>query len=294
MSQNDPYLPPQGGQYIPPPPPYEATSDIPPESPYHSSPAPQQGSRGLVGWLASAALAVWAVVKYGLLLVVKVPALATLLTGVVSVGAYTLLFPWQVAIGLVVLIFVHEMGHVLEIRRQGLAATAPIFLPFLGAGIFMRTQAQSPLKQAQIAIAGPIAGTLGATVALVLYAATRFDLFLVWAYFGYWINLFNLIPFGMLDGGWILAPVSKWIQVAGLAILAGLFFAGLINPLVLIVVAIGMPMVYRRFREPDYDAYLTSGPASARLAIGATWLALVVFLGVAFYQTEGMLQTFLR
>src|SRR5206468_12693322 len=82
MSQNDPYLPPQGGQYIPPPPPYEATSDIPPESPYHSSPAPQQGSRGLVGWLASAALAVWAVVKYGLLLVVKVPALATLLTGV--------------------------------------------------------------------------------------------------------------------------------------------------------------------------------------------------------------------
>jgi len=294
MSQNDPYLPPQGGQYIPPPPPYEATSDIPPESPYHSSPAPQQGSRGLVGWLASAALAVWAVVKYGLLLVVKVPALATLLTGVVSVWAYTLLFPWQVAVGLVVLIFVHEMGHVLEIRRQGLAATAPIFLPFLGAGIFMRTQAQSPLKQAQIAIAGPIAGTLGATVALVLYAATRFDLFLVWAYFGYWINLFNLIPFGMLDGGWILAPVSKWIQVAGLAILAGLFFAGLINPLVLIVVAIGMPMVYRRFREPDYDAYLTSGPASARLAIGATWLALVVFLGVAFYQTEGMLQTFLR
>jgi len=294
MSQNDPYRPPQGGQYIPPPPPYEATSDIPPESPYHSSPAPQQGSRGLVGWLASAALAVWAVVKYGLLLVVKVPALATLLTGVVSVWAYTLLFPWQVAIGLVVLIFVHEMGHVLEIRRQGLAATAPIFLPFLGAGIFMRTQAQSPLKQAQIAIAGPIAGTLGATVALVLYAATRFDLFLVWAYFGYWINLFNLIPFGMLDGGWILAPVSKWIQVAGLAILAGLFFAGLINPLVLIVVAIGMPMVYRRFREPDYDAYLTSGPASARLAIGATWLALVVFLGVAFYQTEGMLQTFLR
>ena len=294
MSQNDPYLPPQGGQYIPPPPPYEATSDIPPESPYHSSPAPQQGSRGLVGWLASAALAVWAVVKYGLLLVVKVPALATLLTGVVSVWAYTLLFPWQVAIGLVVLIFVHEMGHVLEIRRQGLAATAPIFLPFLGAGIFMRTQAQSPLKQAQIAIAGPIAGTLGATVALVLYAATRFDLFLVWAYFGYWINLFNLIPFGMLDGGWILAPVSKWIQVAGLAILAGLFFAGLINPLVLIVVAIGMPMVYRRFREPDYDAYLTSGPASATLAIGATWLALVVFLGVAFYQTEGMLQTFLR
>src|SRR2546430_9219056 len=98
----------------------------------------------------------------------------------------------------------------------------------------------------------------------------------------------------MVGGAWTLPPVLMGTQVPALALLAGLFFAGLITPLVLIVVAIGMPMVYRRFREPDYDAYLTSGPASARLAIGATWLALVVFLGVAFYQTEGMLQTFLR
>lgn len=294
MSQNDPYPPPQGGEYIPPPPPYTATSDIPPDSPYHYSPAPQQGNRGALGWLGSGLLAVWGVVKYGVILVAKIPALATLVTAVISVGAYSLLFPWQVAIGLVVMILVHEMGHVVELRRQGVAATAPIFIPIFGAAIFNRTQAQSPIHQAQIGIAGPIAGTLGALAALALYASTHVTLYLVWAYWGFWLNLFNLIPFAFLDGGWILAPISKWFQVAGLGILAALFFAGVINPLVLLVVVLGLPMVVRRFREPAYDAYLTSGPFSARAFITAAWLGLVVLLGVAFFQTESLLQTVVR
>jgi Zn-dependent protease len=294
VSQNDPYTPPQGGQYIPPPPQYQATSDIPPQSPYHYSPAPQQQSRGAFGWLATAALAVWAFVKYGLFFVFKIPALATALTALVSVGAYALLFPWQVAAGIVALLFVHEMGHVIEIRRQGLVATAPIFIPFMGAAVFMRTHAQSPVRQAEIGIAGPIAGTIGALGALVLYRYTGVSIFLVWAYFGFLINLFNLIPFGMLDGGWILAPVSKWVQVAGLGVLAALFFAGQINPFVLLVVIVGIPMVYRRFRDPAYDAYLTSGPATPRYTIGALWLVLVVFLAVAFYQTETLLHSFVR
>ncbi|HEX9476032.1 MAG TPA: site-2 protease family protein [Candidatus Dormibacteraeota bacterium] len=290
--RNQPYGPPGGGQPPPPPPPpmYPVTSDIPPSSPYHYSPAPtSRRNSGILGGILSALLAVWAVAKYALIFVAKVPALATLLTGLIAVGAYALLFPWQVAVGLVGMIFIHEMGHVFEIRRQGMAATAPIFIPFLGAAIFQRSHAQSAVRQAQIGIAGPIAGTVAAAVSLVLYTSTHFDLFLVWAYFGFWINLFNLIPFGMLDGGWITAPIGKWVQVAGLAILAALFFAGQVNPLVLIVVALGMPMVYRRFKDRAYDAYLTSGPPSARFALGAAWLVLVVFLGVAFFQTETML-----
>lgn len=278
-----------------PPPIYPVTSDIPPQSPYHYSPAPvSRRSGGILGGLVTAVLAVWAFAKYALLFVAKVPALTTMLTGLLSVGAYALLFPWQVAVGLVAMIFVHEMGHVVEIRRQGMQATAPIFIPFLGAAIFQRSHAQSPVRQAQIGIAGPIAGTVAAIVALVLYVATNVDLFLYWAYLGFWINLFNLIPFGMLDGGWITAPISKWVQVAGLVLLAALFFAGVVNVLVVIVVALGMGMVYRRFRDPAFDAYLTSGPASARYAMGAAWLALVVFLGVAFYQTEVMVQTLVR
>ena len=296
MEERNQPPPPPPGQLPPPPPPiYPVTADIPPQSPYHYSPAPsQRRSRGIAGGLIAALAAAWAYGKYVLLLVFKVPALTTLLTGLLSVGAYALIFPWQVAAGLVAMIFIHEMGHVVEIRRQGMAATAPIFIPFLGAAIFQRSHAQSPLRQAQIGIAGPIAGTIAAVVALVLYTVTHVDIYLYWAYLGFWINIFNMIPFGMLDGGWILAPVSKWIQVAGLGALVALFFAGQVNPLVLIVVALGMPMVYRRFRDKAYDAYLTSGPASPRYAIGAAWLALVVILGVGLYQTEAILQTFVR
>src|SRR5438309_2668976 len=208
MSQNDPYEPSQGGQYIPPPPAYQATSDIPPQSPYHYSPAPQQGNRGRLGWLVSAALAVWAVAKYGLLLLVKLPAGGTIISLIVSFGGYALVFgPWF-AVALVVMILVHEMGHVVEIRRQGMQATAPIFIPFLGAAIFQRTHPTDAVKQAQIGIAGPIAGTLGATVAALLYGSTHNEVFLMAAWLGFFLNLFNLIPLWQLDGAWILGPGS--------------------------------------------------------------------------------------
>jgi Zn-dependent protease len=297
MEEKNQYLPPPpgAGQLPPPPPIYPVTADIPPQSPQHYSSTPGTAkSRGLAGGLLAALAAAWAYGKYVLLVIFKVPAMTTLLTGLISVGAYTLLFPWQVAAGLVAMIFVHEMGHVVEIRRQGMAATAPIFIPFLGAAIFQRSHAQTPVRQAQIGIAGPIAGTIAAVVALVLYSVTHVEVYLYWAYLGFLINLFNMIPFGMLDGGWILAPVSKWVQIAGLAILGALFFAGTVNVVVVLIVALGMPMVYRRFRDGAYDRYLTSGPASARYAIGAAWLALVIFLGVAFYQTEGMLHALVR
>jgi Zn-dependent protease len=290
-------MPPQGGDYIPPPPPpiYPVTSDIPPESPYHYSPAPtRRNHRGLLGGLAALLFAALAYGKYAVLLIFKIPALLTLGSALVSVAAYSLLAgPW-VAVGLVLMILVHEMGHVVEIRRQGMQATAPIFIPFLGAAIFQRSHAQSPIRQAQIGIAGPIAGTIGATAALVLYGSTHWIVLLIWAYYGFLINLFNLIPFGMLDGGWILAPVSKWIQVAGLAVLVALFFSGQVSPLIIIIVVLGVPVVFQRFRNPALDAQLTSGPAGPRYAMGAAWLGLVAYLAFFFFQTDSMLSGFLR
>src|SRR4029077_9789108 len=195
------------------------------------------------------------------LLIFKIPALATLGSALISIGAYSVWGgPWF-AVGLVLMIFIHEMGHVVEIRRQGMAATAPIFIPFFGAAIFQRSHAQSPMRQAEIGIAGPIAGTIGATAALVLYNSTHWTPLLGWAYLGFLINLFNLIPFGMLDGGWILAPVSKWIQVAGLAVLLYLSISGTVSALVIIIVVLGIPVVLQRFRDRQVDAYLTSEPA---------------------------------
>jgi Zn-dependent protease len=273
---------------------YPVMSDIPPDSPYHSSTAPSPGrSRGLLGGLGALFVAALAYGKYALL-IFKGGSLLTLGSALVSVVAYSFLGgPWF-AVGLVLMIFVHEMGHVVEIRRQGMAATAPIFIPFLGAAIFQRSHAQSPMRQAQIGIAGPIAGTIGATVAFVLYGETHWVVLLMWAYYGFLINLFNMIPFGMLDGGWILAPTSKWVQVAGLAALAYGWIVGFISPLVIIILIIGLPMVWQRFRNPALDAYLTSGPAGPRIAMGLAWLGLVAYLAFFFLQTEQMLIPFLR
>jgi len=296
MDDRNPF-PPQGGDFIPPPPPpiYPVTSDIPPESPHHSSPAPTaRRNQGLLGGLGALLVAALAYGKYAFLILVKVPFLLTAGTALVSVVAYSFFGgPWF-AVGLVLMIFVHEMGHVVEIRRQGMAATAPIFIPFLGAAIFQRSHAQSPMRQAQIGIAGPIAGTIGATVAFILYGQTHWVVLLLWAYYGFLINLFNMIPFGMLDGGWILAPTSKWVQVAGLAALAYGWVMGFISPLVIIILILGLPMVWQRFRNPALDAYLTSGPAGPRIAMGLAWLGLVAYLAFFFLQTEHMLTPFLR
>jgi Zn-dependent protease len=271
------------------------TADIPPQSPYHYSPAPStRQRRGLLGGIGAALLAAWAYGKYILLFAFKFKFLATFLSMVVSFGAYALFFgPWA-AVSIIAMIFFHEMGHVIEIRRQGMKATAPIFIPFFGAAIFQRQHAQSPIHQAQIGIAGPLAGTVAATAAFALYAVTHSPIVLFSAYFGFLINLFNLIPFGMLDGGWILAPASKWFQVAGLAVVAGLLIFAPVSPLLIIIVILGLPMVYRRFSNKALDAYMTSGPAGSRYAIAGAWLVLVLYLGYAFLQTESLLQSFVR
>src|SRR6266853_4668229 len=281
MSQNDPFLPGDGRELPPPPPAYPVTSDIPPQSPYHYSPAPNQGSRrGAGSYLGGLLAAVWAFVKFGVLLIFKIPAFGTIISLVISFGGYAVFYgPWF-AVALVTMIFVHEMGHVLEIRRQGMEATAPIFIPFMGAAIFQRSHPTDALKQAQIGIAGPIAGTIGATAAFALYGSTHSPVLLLAALIGFYINLFNLIPIWQLDGAWILAPVSKWFQVAGYGIIGigALFFHFLLSPLIIIIALLGIPSLIRRFREAN-NPYYTSVPSGARWAMGFAWLVLVIYLG---------------
>jgi Zn-dependent protease len=275
------------------PPPYGPLPPRPPEEPSgyqpfdsYYRPQPQQtpsrrsrsgGGQGWLGGLAAGLAVIW---KFGVL--------KTLLTLALSFGAYALFFgPWFAA-GLVIMILVHEMGHVLEIRRQGMAASAPLFIPFFGAAIFQRQHPTDALKQAQIGIAGPLSGTVGATVAFVLYGTTHWEPLLAWAYLGYFINLFNLIPVGMLDGGWILAVVSKWFQVIGLGVLlVAVIFLGF-SPIVLIIIIMGLPAVIERFRN-DQLPYYQSVPLPARLAMGAAWLFLTGYLAFAAFQTHTLL-----
>jgi Zn-dependent protease len=293
---SDPYRPTPPGEYIPPPPAYQGASDIPPQSPYHYQPSPQQNNRsGLMGGLISAAFAVWAVVKYGLLFLLKIPAGATLISLVVSFGGYALFYgPWF-AVALVTMILVHEMGHVVEIRRQGMAASAPIFIPFLGAAIFQRSHPTDALKQAQVGIAGPIAGTIGATAAFLLYGTTHEPVFLLAAWIGFYINLFNMIPIWMLDGSWILGAVSPYFQVGAL-VLIGLLawnFHLFVSPLLIIFALLGIPNLISRFREAK-NPYYASVPASGRWAMGFAWLGLVLYLGIMSLQANGLLAAHAR
>ena len=290
MSQNDPYLPPQSGQYIPPPPPpaYQGASDIPPDSPYHHSGAPRRSNSSLFGWLTSGLLAIWAVVKYGLIFLVKIPAFATLFSALISVGAYSLFYgPWF-AVALVVMILVHEMGHVVEIQRQGMRATAPVFIPFLGAAIFQREHPTNAVNQAKIGIAGPIAGTIGATAAFLLFGATQNPIFLLAATLGFLLNLINMLPVWQLDGAWVLAPVSPWFQVAGLAAIAVLAVVfHFVSALLIIIAIFGIGSAQAAFRNAR-NPYYTSVPANARLALFGAWLALVLYLGVMTLQAESL------
>jgi Zn-dependent protease len=300
MAEEEPQGPPRWAPPPPPPSPYTgypgATggADIPPDSPDHQN-GQRPGSRtsGAVvggGGLLAYLLKVGLVGKF-------------LLSGgsfLLSFAAYAIFWgPWAAA-GIVLMIFVHEMGHVIEIQRQGLRATAPVFIPFMGAAIFQREHPQNALRQAEIGIAGPIAGTIGATAAYAAYGSTHFAPLLIWAWFGFLINLINLIPAGMLDGGWILAPVSKWVAPIGLAFIVLVFLAGAagalpfqLSPIILLPVILGLPMTLARFRmgaNPYYD----SVSPQARLALGMSWLVLVVYLVVATVTTEQALGQFLR
>jgi len=284
---------PQGGEYLPPPPPiYPGMADIPAQSPYHRSPQPRSSNRNTAGWLTGLGAAAIAFLKYGGLLLLKIPALATLLSALVSLGFYSLAFGPLTAAGLVAMLFVHEMGHVVEIRRQGMKATAPIFIPFLGAAIFQRSHPTTALKQAQIGIAGPIAGTIGATVAFFLFLATGQQVLLLTALIGFGLNLFNLIPVWQLDGSWILAPVSKWVYVAGygLVVVAVLW----LHSIFLIIIAVlGISSTIQRFREAQ-NPYYTSVPARARWGLGAAWLGLAVYLAFMTAQAYSLLSPFVQ
>lgn len=272
------------GQY--PGPEEPAGHPLPPVHSYQFPLAPpvpppaRRSNRGLLGYLTAIALAIFSYLKFALVLVKAVPFLPTVITLLISFYIYA---RWQgpaFAGGLVVMILIHEMGHVIEIRRQGMKATAPIFIPFLGAAIFQRSHPQDALRQAQIGIAGPLLGTVGATVAYALYGSSHWFPLLLAAWLGFYINLFNLIPFGMLDGGWILAPVSKWFQVLGIALLGLVAIFGHLNPLIYILILASLPSIYSRFRHAD-DPYYRSVSTGGKVGMGAAWLVLAIFLGLA-------------
>src|SRR5689334_25375196 len=90
----------------------------------------------------------------------------------VSVGAYSLIWGWSFAAGFVLLLLVHEMGHVIQLRREGVKASAPMFIPFLGAVISAKSLGRDAAAEARVGLAGPVLGSLGAAAVAALAVGT--------------------------------------------------------------------------------------------------------------------------
>jgi Zn-dependent protease len=225
--------------------------------------------------------------KVAALAIFKFKIFATSATMLVSIAAYAWIWGWKFAVGFVLLILVHELGHVLELRRQGVPASAPLFIPFLGAVVGMKQMPQDAWREARVALAGPILGSLGAAVVWVAGEALDSELLIALAFTGFFLNLFNLLPVVPLDGGRAMAAVHPAFWAVGLAGLVALAFWHP-NPILILVLVFGGYELWRRWQtrhSPEAAAYYRVKPWQ-RFATGGTYIAMAALLAVAMTATH--------
>src|ERR1700722_6652676 len=200
-------------------------------------------------------------------------------TALVSVALYSLFWGWEFAAGFVILLFVHEMGHVIQLRREGIKASAPMFIPFMGALITARSLGENALAEARVGLAGPILGSLGAAAVALVGELTGSSLLIALAYFGFFINLFNLLPVVPLDGGRAAAAMTPWMWFIGFGILVALAFIDRGNPILLIIVIFAGFQTYQRWKQRktrslEQAAYYRVAPRH-RLIVGVVYVGLI-------------------
>src|SRR5918996_239523 len=192
-----------------------------------------------------------ALLKWGkalLLLLPKAKVLTTSASMLVSVGAYALIWGWKFGVGFVALLFIHEMGHYIQLRREGVKPSGMVFIPFLGAAVGTRSLGGSALAEARVGLAGPILGSLAVVALLPIAAATDDDFWRALAFTGFFLNLFNLLPVVPLDGGRAMAAMAPWMWFLGLAAMLTLVFIAP-NPILILIVLLGAFETYRRWKE---------------------------------------------
>jgi len=244
--------------------------------------------REKLGAIVAAAVALIAKLKAVLLFLPKIKILVTAASALVSVGAYSLLWGWQFAAGFVVLLFVHEMGHVIALRREGVKASAPMFVPFLGAVIMARTLGDDALAEARVGLAGPILGTIGSAAVAIVGLVTHTGLLEALGYIGFFLNLFNLLPVVPLDGGRAMAAMAPWMWFLGFGAMVVLDFVSP-NPVLLIITLVAGFELYRRWerrRNPTaaQSAYYTVSPRN-RMIVGAVYVGLIILLALGMHFT---------
>ncbi len=257
------------------------------EPPYESRKPPW--IKRTLGPTVAAIAAFLAKFKTILLLAPKLKLFTTAGTMLVSVAAYTLIWGLPFAFGFVVLLLVHEMGHVIQLRREGVKANAPMFIPFLGAVITARSLGENAVAEARVGLAGPVLGSLASAACIVIWQLTGNDIWRALAFTGFFLNLFNLIPVSPLDGGRAMAAMAPWMWLLGLALMVGLVFV-LHSAFIVVFAVLGGLDSWRRWQNRRHGGeeqlvYYRVKPAQ-RVLIAAVYLALIALLVVGMQATH--------
>ena len=264
--------------FAPPAPPSVSVAAAMPTPTYQPAPPPAPGRKARWGGKSTGgAIAGTGLLAKVLLTAKSIGLLAlhfkTAASMLVSVAAYALLWGWSFAVGFVLLMFVHELGHVFVLRKQGVKATAPMFIPFLGAFVSVKGAQRSVAAEAVSALAGPAAG-LAASGLVFLFADAYHSPFLrALAYTGFLLNLFNLIPTLPLDGGRVAGAVHPAIWFGGL-VAAGGYLLYVRSPLIIFLAIVGVPETIRRWRarRAGADTQYMTIPTRTRWQIAAAYV----------------------
>jgi Zn-dependent protease len=270
------------------------TNWLPPAAPVPEPPAPpppapasgQSRARRLLGPLFIAGLVV---LKFGaklkglLLLLPKLKVLTTSASMLVSVAAYAVIWGWRFAVGFVALLFLHEMGHVVQMKREGVKVSGMLFIPFLGAAVGARSMGGNALAEARIGLAGPVLGTLATAALIPVAEAQDSDFLRALAFTGFFLNLFNLAPVVPLDGGRAMAAMAPWMWFAGFAAMLA-FFVLFPNPILVLILLLGGMETWRRWKTRKQGlegnaAYYRVRPAH-RLVVAIVYVGLIAACAV--------------
>ena len=212
-------------------------------------------------------------------------------TMLLMIWIYTAMWGWKFAVGFVLLLFVHECGHLIVAKKFGLKVGAPVFIPFMGAFIALKEAPRNAWMEACVGIGGPMLGTLGALACNSLGEIFDAPVFIALAWFGYFLNLFNLTPVGMLDGGRIVTALSRWLWLPGFALL--LWFGWKFpNFIVWLIVLLSLPRIYSLFRRrtEEEQRYYEVTPTQ-RWTMSILYFGLIIALISAMHLAQNDLNT---
>jgi len=212
--------------------------------------APSSGRR--TGVIASTGAAIVALLTKGKLLLLGLTKLSTLVSMLAFLGVYWKAWGFKYALAIVAAIYIHEMGHVAAMKSRGLAASAPLFIPGLGAFVGLKDAPMTPAEDARIGLAGPLWGLGAVIAAMITFLATHHPFWRAVAHTTAVINLFNLTPVWQLDGSRGFAALTRtqrWIVITSIALAGGVTREGML----LLVGAVALWRAFEKQLPPRHD-----------------------------------------